>query len=310
MSLDLAQLARGVAEHSAIIRVLISDTAGSVPRTKGTSMLVWETGQSGTIGGGALEHQATGDARQMLDQNIDIIQRSQPLGPSLGQCCGGSVTLIWERFTTQNLPQALPFARAITGPKSIPAQVTRKVENMRAGDDLITQDGWLIETSAPIKRPLWIYGAGHIGRALITVLAPTNTFEITWIDADLARFPDAITNNVTPLPAADMAHAASLAPDHAEHLIMTYSHEIDLALCHTILSQKFASAGLIGSATKWARFRNRLAALGHAHAQISRITCPIGDPTLGKHPSAIALGVGAGILRMTESLSNQGEMAG
>jgi xanthine dehydrogenase accessory factor len=86
------------------------------------------------------------------------------------------------------------------------------------------------------------------------------------------------------------------APQEADHLIMTYAHDLDLALCHALLKHGFASAGLIGSATKWARFRTRLAALGHSPAQISRIACPIGDPHLGKHPQAIAVGVATALL--------------
>jgi len=86
------------------------------------------------------------------------------------------------------------------------------------------------------------------------------------------------------------------APARADHLIVTYSHDLDLKLCDALLRHDFASCGLIGSATKWARFRSRLAALGHSEAEISRIACPIGDPALGKHPQAIAVGTAAGLL--------------
>jgi xanthine dehydrogenase accessory factor len=101
---------------------------------------------------------------------------------------------------------------------------------------------------------------------------------------------------VTCLPAAEPPAALPHAPRQAHHLILTYSHDIDLALCHAALRHGFASCGLIGSATKWARFQSRLRALGHSDAQISRITCPIGDPLLGKHPQAIAVGVAARLL--------------
>jgi xanthine dehydrogenase accessory factor len=89
-----------------------------------------------------------------------------------------------------------------------------------------------------------------------------------------------------------MAHA----PEAARHVILTYSHDIDLALCDAALRRGFAGCGVIGSDTKWARFRRRLAALGHAEEAIARIDCPIGDRTLGKHPQAIAVGVAAGLL--------------
>ena len=78
--------------------------------------------------------------------------------------------------------------------------------------------------------------------------------------------------------------------------MLTFSHSLDLELCHRLLGHGFRTLGLIGSATKWARFRSRLAALGHAEARIARIRCPIGDPGLGKHPQAIAIGVAADLL--------------
>ncbi|MBQ1203479.1 MAG: XdhC family protein, partial [Loktanella sp.] len=83
----------------------------------------------------------------------------------------------------------------------------------------------------------------------------------------------------------------------------TYSHALDLALCHAILQRPFHSVGLIGSATKWARFRGRLSDLGHSPAQIARIACPIGDVSLGKHPAALALGVATAMIRSHASQS-------
>ena len=105
-----------------------------------------------------------------------------------------------------------------------------------------------------------------------------------------------IPAGVTTVPAAKPAELVRHAPRDAEHLVLTYSHNLDLELCNRLLSHDFRFAGLIGSATKWARFRSRLAALGHSPERISRITCPIGDPGLGKHPQMIAVGVAAQLL--------------
>ena len=95
------------------------------------------------------------------------------------------------------------------------------------------------------------------------------------------------------------------APQDAEHLILTFSHALALDLCHRLLMHGFRACGLIGSASKWARFRSRLAGLGHAPAQIARIRCPIGDPALGKHPQAIAISVAADLLRAPFTLNRQ-----
>ncbi|SIT91377.1 molybdenum cofactor sulfurylase [Yoonia rosea] len=230
------------------IRITVTKTAGSVPREAGTQMLVWADRTEGTIGGGTLEWEAMLEARRMLRDGRSNHSATMPLGPALGQCCGGSVSLLWEE------------AEAMTTPPA---------------------------------RPLWIYGAGHVGRALVNVMAPLPDFTITWVDTGAERFPE---TDVTTLVAKDPALIVKHAPLDADHLILTYSHEIDLALCHALLNHGFHSAGLIGSATKWARFRSRLAALGHAPAQVSRIACPIGDPALGKHPAAIALGVATAMI--------------
>ena len=143
----------------------------------------------------------------------------------------------------------------------------------------------------PRDTALWVWGAGHVGRAVVAVMAGLPRLAITWIDDSAARFPDSIPAGVDRVVAADMARLMAHAPAGAHHLILSYSHEIDLALCHGALGRGFGSCGLIGSATKWARFQTRLKALGHEDAEISRILCPIGQPELGKHPQAIAVGV-------------------
>ncbi|WP_323766390.1 xanthine dehydrogenase accessory protein XdhC [Marinovum sp.] len=230
------------------IRITVTEARGSTPREPGTAMRVWAETQEGTIGGGTLEWQATQTARQMLAEGHDHAQRRMALGPDMGQCCGGAVTL--------------EFIRNACEPPGETAE-------------------------------LWLWGAGHVGRAIAATMAPLGDPRITLIDTSAARLPDPLPAGVTPLIAADPLRAVRHAPREAGHIIVTFSHDLDLALCDALLGHGFASCGLIGSATKWARFRKRLAALGHSAAQISRIACPIGDPRLGKHPQAIAIGVAA-----------------
>jgi len=157
--------------------------------------------------------------------------------------------------------------------------------------------GWLVEPVAEPTRQVWVWGAGHVGRALVAVLAPLPGVAVTWVDVAAQRFPARVPEGVTVLPAADPAVLADHAPEGAEHLVLTFSHALDLELCHRLLLRGFRSCGLIGSATKRARFQARLGALGHSRAAIGRIGCPIGDPALGKHPQAIAVGVAAEFLR-------------
>ncbi|MDO7637307.1 MAG: XdhC family protein, partial [Planktomarina temperata] len=120
--------------------------------------------------------------------------------------------------------------------------------------------------------------------------------EVTWIDTSPERFPRTPPETVTLVPAENPAPLMAHAPRHAQHLIFTYAHSLDLSLCHAALLRGFDFCGLIGSASKWARFQRRLLALGHAPTQISKITCPIGDPNLGKQPISIAIGVTQALL--------------
>jgi xanthine dehydrogenase accessory factor len=303
MGFDLTGLQAAVARHGRVVRVVIAQVRGSSPREVGAAMLVWPEGQSGTIGGGALEHQAAQAARAMLAEGAAGPQLSRhALGPDLGQCCGGAVHLLAEVHDATGLAglqgQAV-IARRVTAGAAMPLAVQRLLAGVRGqGQPCAAQliDGWMIEPLARATVPLWIWGAGHVGRALVDVLAPLPEMAITWVDTGPERFPQQLPPQVTSLPAADPARLVPHAPRDAHHLILTYSHALDLAVCHAVLTHGFASAGLIGSATKWARFRARLAALGHAPAAIAGIRCPIGQPALGKHPQAIAIGVASSLL--------------
>jgi xanthine dehydrogenase accessory factor len=293
MSFDVQQLVTHTDKHGPVARILVTQTKGSAPRNAGTSMLVWAHGQDGTIGGGTLEYQAITAARAVLKSGETTHTNHVPLGPALGQCCGGAVTLVTEVFTPQTLPTDTDiFARPLTDqPQSLAVKRALAAHRNHAAPITAPRriDGWLIEPIHTARTPLWIWGAGHVGRAVVGVLAPLPDWDITWIDTAPDRFPaDA---PVTTLPAAMPATLVPHAPGTAYHLIFTYSHATDLELCHQLLTHNFAHTGLIGSATKWARFRSRLGQLGHTPAQIDRITCPIGDPGLGKHPQAIAIGV-------------------
>ncbi|MGQ0565274.1 MAG: XdhC family protein [Gemmobacter sp.] len=391
---DVETLRQTITAHGPVARVVIASVEGSSPREVGASMLVWQGGQSGTIGGGALEWQAVTLARSVLaapptplpsprgggealllatqicaDRSTPVtgiaasgspppggegmgaggtphraLVTRIPLGPALGQCCGGAVTLLTETFgRVQGAASPSPlggegrgegaepfkagpteeprdifanppgdlYARPVDG-RPMPLSVMRLLDRARAQGALPAPtllQGWFIEPIARPLRHLWVWGAGHVGRALVQVMAPLPDLSITWIDVAPDRYPADIPGNVTALPAADPAALVPHAPATADHLILTYSHALDLDLCHRLLTHGFNSAGLIGSATKWARFRSRLAALGHAPQSTARIRCPIGDPALGKHPQAIAIGVATAYLNPTPAAARQ-EIAG
>lgn len=302
MSLRPEALARAAA-RGPFMRVLVAGVAGSAPREPGAEMLVWQDGFEGTIGGGALEWKALARAREGR-QGVERVA----LGPALGQCCGGAVTLVYEAFDADRVA-AIPapvWARPLHEASGMPGAVARALRGPLHGPRLL--DGWLLEPVAPAPAPLWIWGAGHVGRALVSVLAPLPGFALSWADSGTGRFP-APPDGVRPLVAENPADLVALAPPDAQHIIATLSHALDLELCDRILRRGFAGLGLIGSATKAARFAARLAAMGHSGAEIARIICPIGEPALGKHPQAIAVGVAAALLRTTSTTPARRERA-
>jgi len=245
------------------IFVEVTATRGSAPRDAGTAMKVTPDTIDGTIGGGALEHQAIAHARRLLAEGRYEDNQTLPLGPGLGQCCGGAVSL---RYTSA--PR--PLDTAIPLP---------------------------LNTALNSDVPLWLWGAGHVGRAVVAA-CPANAFAITWIDSAPDRFPASIPAHVTATPAADMPRLAAHAPQNAHHLIFTYSHDIDLALCAALLKRGAETVGLIGSDTKKSRFSRRLRDMG---LDPSGIICPIGDKSLGKLPAQIAHGALIALIARTQT---------
>lgn len=313
--IDIVEISRHVADSGAVVRVVVADHKGSVPRATGASMLVTDDAQHGTIGGGALEFDAIAQARKLLMQNGEWLREFSkiPLGPSLGQCCGGAVNLLAERFSNTELAhlQTLTdtFARPISGTPEMPLPVKKHLREARSGavpTETKLQSGWLIEAIQPSQQPLWIYGAGHVGRALVAALEGL-PFNVTWIDTARDRFPEHIPKYADMLVAQNPAEAVRHAPDDARHLVLTYSHAIDFEICHRVLGRRFSALGLIGSDTKRTRFIKRLAAVG---VDPSRLDCPIGDRSLGKEPMAIAVGVVAELLQMRDVKTQQREARG
>jgi xanthine dehydrogenase accessory factor len=162
----------------------------------------------------------------------------------------------------------------------------------------------LIEPLAAAHAPLWLYGAGHVGQALIRILAEL-PFDVTWVDSRIELLPAPLPANVHPLCPQAPVNTVQLAPAAARFLVMTHDHALDYKLCRAILERgEFAWLGLIGSKSKGARFRSRLARDGLAPDAIQRMVCPIGvEGVVGKWPAAIAVAVAAQLLRDPEWFS-------
>jgi xanthine dehydrogenase accessory factor len=326
-----ARIAEEIARQGPLVRVTVIRAEGSTPREIGAAMLVGAAGIEDTVGGGALEFEAIAHARSLLAKAGESGPwrrewRDFALGPSLGQCCGGFVRLMFELFTERERPllgtlaegasrrtaivrplvTGVPLQNTGADSQPLPAPIASALRRVRAHPPAAMlipgrrgDPDWFAEPLAPPTTPLFLYGAGHVGRALVHVLRGL-PFAVTWVDTDPARFPEPIpphvAANITPDPAA----LAREAPPNAFHLVMTYSHPLDLEICHAILSRgEFGHLGLIGSDTKRARFLKRLRELGIGETQLTRLICPIGLPGIeGKQPGVIAVAIAAQLLSL------------
>jgi len=303
------------------VLVTVAEAKGSTPREAGAKMLVRGGDIVGSIGGGQLELLAIDAARRMMTDRIEgraLVRHS--LGPDLGQCCGGAVRLLFELMsaadrdwlaawqTHADPSRAMTLATAAEGVKN---WITGAEGDTHVDD----REGWrVVESVRHVARPLWLYGAGHVGRALVTVLSELD-FDVTWLDSRHDGFPPAIPAGVHSVIAPQLAATVNDAPRGGLFLVMTHSHQLDLEICDRILRRgDFAFLGLIGSDTKKARFLSGLRALGHGAAALERLVCPIGLAQIpGKKPMEIAVSTAAQLLALpasSEHASDDGQMTG
>lgn len=266
--IDRACIESLLAAHGKVAVAVVAEAKGSAPRDAGTLMAILPDQVVGTVGGGTVEHRVIQLARTMLAKGGAPVSHSFPLGPDLDQCCGGHMRI--------EIGLANPVGNLIwPGGPAFPM--------------------------LPTRRPVILYGAGHVGQAVLHALSPL-PFHVTMVD----QRPDAVPTNdhhlVTPLPEA----VAEAATGDTFHLVFTHSHAIDLEIVSMVLSSTFGFCGLIGSATKRAVFERRLAERGVAPETIAKLTCPIGLPLLkDKRPEVIAASVAAQMLLRDQELRGQ-----
>ena len=305
------------AEGSAAL-VTLARVEGSSPREAGARMVVRPSGGfNGTIGGGALEWVALEAAQSALKRGREPASlRSLALGPELAQCCGGRVEWRIETFDKRDLDALSVIAAAeAQGPSSLSARVgpdgrvERRLDGERRGDGLTAVLPHGGEWSEPIgqsARTVYLFGAGHVGRALALALAPL-PFAVRWIDSRREAFPSHAPANVAMIHAPEPAAELANAPDGALIVVMTHSHGLDLEIvAEALQSGRFGYVGLIGSATKRARFLSQMRAAGLSEAALAKLVCPIGLPGLeGKDPAVIAASTAAQLLMADERLANE-----
>jgi xanthine dehydrogenase accessory factor len=329
MQVWLNDLQHLLAHGDAAVLVTVARVEGSAPREPGTKMIVTREEARYTIGGGHLEWKAIETARRVLrdgmqHQRMRRLERFA-LGPSLGQCCGGAVVLAFERLDVSDLnwvttlgkriAQGVSTVRSVSfapTPDARSAVMLSEPEPGATDADCLLWDGagyeqgcaLLTETIAPRDFQVVLFGAGHVGAALVRVLA-TLPCHVTWVDERDAAFPapQFVPDNVTIEPTDAPDEAIDHAPPNAYFIVMTHNHAVDLELAARILMRgDFAFFGMIGSFTKKKQFEHRLAARGIDPLRIERMVCPIGiDGIVDKAPEVIAVAAAAQLLQAVEA---------
>ena len=231
-------------------------------------MAVFRNMVVGTIGGGHVEYRAIDEARERLNGATGEAVVRFALGPNLGQCCGGVMNVRFERLGKEDIPRVRAW-----------------LDGQQRG-----------------RRPVALFGGGHVGRALIGILG-TLPLSVTWVDSRDEIFPPGLPDNVACEHSDPVHRAVADLPPHSSVLIMSFSHAEDLdvvAACLMRLRTRgdLPYIGLIGSKTKWATFRHRLLERGFSELELAHVTSPIGVAGItGKEPEVIAVAVAAQLLQ-------------
>jgi xanthine dehydrogenase accessory factor len=292
----------------------------------------------GTIGGGQLEYQCTAigvkQIRQQGPYSGHRLQRSFPLGPNCGQCCGGVVDIMFERVASSSdnwlgelkrlrderrpvvvitpldetagrylvtEDRCLHFAREVTcTDEAIAAARQIIVDNSSA----VVLDSFILEPIMQSDFHVAIFGAGHVGAATVDILSKLDC-NIRWIDSRRNIFPAHLPDNVTAVESGNPAQEVAAMPRGTSYLVMTHSHPLDFELCDQVLRREdFVYCGLIGSLSKRRRFEREMRKQAMPDALLVRLTCPIGVGGIAsKKPAAIAVAVAAELLRVRDAAS-------
>jgi xanthine dehydrogenase accessory factor len=298
-------------------------------------MLVTADDLFGTVGGGKIEHRATRMARDMLVGDEIIALHDLTEVSSLGQACGGRLTLVFDRIhrangewlataarTRENGARPVLVSRLDTGAKLVVTATDRQgslgsaaldraaTEAARRADRttwLDAHDGvklFIDSIFSGGEIDLVLFGAGHVGTAIARVLGSHPDLRITWVDDRPELVPDETPPDLRVIATEDPADQVRDMPAGAFVVIVSHSHAFDYAIAENVLRRgDFRYCGLIGSAGKRAQFEKRWLGLGLPAETLGRLVCPIGVQGIsGRQPADIAIAVAAEILRVRDAL--------
>ena len=249
-----ADLISFFATHPTAIVAELASVRGSSPREQGTFMLVAPDALVGTIGGGALEYMVIARARQAMRDGLPPGVMDVPLGPEIGQCCGGRVTVSLRVLA--------------------PDDAERLAVRLRDAEATLPH--------------VYLFGSGHVGKALARALValPVHVHVIDTRPDELHDLPAGVEAKAVPMPEA----VVRSAPAGSAFVILTHDHALDFLIAAEALKRTDASyVGMVGSKTKRAKFASWYRGEGGTDAQLQRLTLPIGDFGLvDKRPEVIA----------------------
>jgi xanthine dehydrogenase accessory factor len=250
------------------IRLEVVSAHGSTPRAAGTVMYVSADSTEGTIGGGRLEHIAIEAAREMLAAGSAEHRLEMPLGPEIGQCCGGYVAL----------------------------------SMLLLDSAMLAREGARLAATQRNNPSIYIFGAGHVGRALAAAMSllPVRTVLVDEREEQLALCRAVVEQRLTPLPEAEVRSA----PPGSAFVVLTHDHALDFIIAAEALMRGDAAyVGMIGSKTKRISFERWCAKSSAPVGDTVPLVCPIG--AMGsddKRPEVIAAFVAAEVIaRLTEA---------
>lgn len=345
----MIDLMRAIADATAAaegaVLVTMARVRGSTPREVGAWMLIREDGFDGTIGGGNLELKAIDQAREMMaDKAAAAEVVDYPLGPALGQCCGGVASLLFEpvgdalslHFAALEAEWAAGrHAVSVVGLDPVRERVLipegRNVEALveaplreavgqlvnalePAPERLETAEGnaYLLQPAWDTRDRMFLFGAGHVGRAIAMALSPLE-FSVIWADERDDEYPAVLPDNTEKRLSDDLVGLVTGEMRRGDYaLVMTHDHQLDFEICEALLRRDDLSyVGLIGSDTKRSRFERRWRSRGVAEAAIDRLVCPIGIAGVtGKKPAEIAAAVAAEMLITRQQVTAAEEFKG
>jgi xanthine dehydrogenase accessory factor len=224
------------------------------------------------------------------------VLRDWPLGPNLGQCCGGAVKTLAETFDARDMPLVRQLedaekAGAFVADSRVDndGRVARRIASADKPPDDVQQpfDGrgfWEHFGESPM--PVLLFGAGHVGRAVVLALAPL-PFTVRWIDGRPDQFPQYVPHNVVTLRTDAVAHELAEAPRDAAIVVMTHSHPLDFDITLAALRRRSFDFVL-------------------PESDLERLVCPIGITEIkGKEPAVIAAALAAQLLIVSEQVSTR-----